>query len=111
MALVLLIGYFIIWLYQIITLISCVRNKKKWKDVFYVEFVSIIFAALATYAFGFDLIPYKGMSGIGYLGEFVFSFLSLGVYLVTLLITILVKVIIDIKNKKKIENQETNEQK
>ena len=102
MGLILLIGYFIIWIYQIVTLISCIRNKSEWKSVFYIELISIVFAALVAYAFGFGLIPYNGkMSGIGYLGEFIFSLLTVAVYLVTLIITILTKFICNRNNKKK----------
>ena len=88
MELTVLCGYGLLLLGQIVLLISALRKpeKKLWPALFGMEALS--FLGAVGLMFLFDALPGTGfMPGLAWLGEWFYSLLAAGVYLIMLILT------------------------
>lgn len=95
-----LIIYILAFIIQIVCLVKCIKNKLKWSILIFFEIISIITAMfLMNY---YESLPGSGfMPGLTYLGEILGSFASMILYIAMLIITLIIKIIIFLINKKK----------
>ncbi len=102
MAIILLIIYIIIFIFEIVQFIKCLKNKSKWSRLFIYEIFFIILSAVL-------LVHYDSLSGSGfmpgltYIGEVLFSFVAMILYCIAFGITLITKLIIYLLGKKKQE--------
>lgn len=100
MAIILLIIYVIIFIFEIVQFIKCIKNKAKWSRLFIYEASFIILSAVLL--IHYDNLPGSGfMPGLTYLGEVLFSFGAMILYCIALGITLITKLIIYLLEKKK----------
>lgn len=96
-----LIIYILAFIIQIVCLVKCFRNKLKWRKLIIFEVVSIFTAMiLMNYYNG---LPSNSdfMPGLTYFGEILVSFASMIVYIGMLSITLIIKIVLFLINKKK----------
>lgn len=95
-----LIIYILAFIIQIVCLVKCIKNKMKWRILIIFEIISIFTAMLLMNYY--DSLPGSGfMPGLTYLGEILGSFASMILYIAMLIITLIIKIIIFLINKKK----------
>ena len=95
-----LIIYILAFITQIVCLVKCIKNKLKWSILIFFEIISIITAMLLMNYY--DSLPGSGfMPGLTYLGEVLGSFAAMILYIAMFIITITIKIIILLINKKK----------
>lgn len=95
-----LIIYILAFIIQIVCLVKCIKNKLKWRILIIFEIISIFTAMLLMNYY--DSLPGSGfMPGLTYLGEVLGSFASMILYIAMLIITLIIKIIIFLINKKK----------
>lgn len=100
MAIILLIIYVMIFVFEIVQFIKCIKNKAKWSRLFIYETFFIILSV--DLLIHYDNLPGSGvMPGLTYFEETLFSFGSMIVYCITFGITLITKLIIHILEKKK----------
>ena len=100
MAIILLIIYVIIFIFEIVQFIKCIKNKAKWSRLFIYETFFIILSVVLL--IHYDNLPASGfMPGLTYLGEILFSFGAMILYCIAFGITLITKLIIYLLEKKK----------
>lgn len=100
MAIFFLIFYVVIFIFEIVQYIKCIKNKVKWSRLFKYEIFFIILSAILW--FYYENLPSKGfMPGLTYLGEILFSFGAMVLYCIAFVITLITKLIIHLLEKKK----------
>lgn len=100
MDIIFLVLYIFIFVFFIVKLVKCLKNKSSWKSLFLFEIISIIISALLSIYY--DSLPGTGpMSGLTYIGEWFVNFGAAVLFVCVLIISFLAYIIHKIKNNKK----------
>ncbi len=90
MYIILLIGYSILFIYLIISLIRCLKGSMSWILLFGLELFSIIISYVVSIYY--DSLPGQGiMPGLFYFEEWFVSFAAMIIFIIFLIISVIIK--------------------
>ncbi len=100
MDIILPVVYILTLIGLIIIFVRCIKKKSKWSKLFL--FGGLAIAAATFFAVFYNSLPGKGMMpGLTYFGEVIFSILAVWGFTIFIGISLIVRIIIYLKERKK----------
>lgn len=100
MTLILIILYAFMFIFLVITMIKCFKNKVKWLKLILFEIFLIVLSFILFYYY--NSLPGRGMMpGLTYIGEVVVSFIATILFILMLVLTLIIKIIKYLSKKQK----------